>query len=204
VKYKLIALIAGSVVIVCSATVVDAATSQHGNLRVHTPTLVAGNFSDLSEAMSLLAQERGHHDQLSVRAASVFAQLASASHLIEPTAAARSRKIGGRNGAPAVWIVPSKTGFAYVTEDSAALVPGTLGPQMPAAGARIKRSVDEPVHAFGVVADTVKSVEIVVGRDSFRATISDNVYSWVAPTASLTLESISVRVHLEDGTIVGL
>ena len=186
-----------------AVAVVKPAIGQDRDVPIVFPAVINGQYGDLPAVVSALSKPRSSDDELAGSALEMFSRLVSIGR-VDASASARSRRILETGAAGPLWIVPASNGFAYLTNDTAGIVPGVLGREMPAAGATIKRRASEPARAFGIVSDDVVAVEVIANGAVTEATLLGNGYSWEAEDSSLSLENISIRVRLNDGILVSL
>jgi len=192
------------VAVVAGALAIAGAAISGGSEEVVQPSMVAGDFEDLKAAVDAISRPRGSEDELSPAAAEAVASIASASASVSASAAQSSMRVFEAKVIGPVWVVPAADGFGIITETGGGVVSGILGRTMPIAGGVTDPGPDEPTVVWGIATDAVIGVDIVIGDQTFEATLVENGYYWLAPDKSLDLDGAKMHVHLADGAKVVL
>jgi hypothetical protein len=170
-----------------------------GGSEPRDPTVVSGGFADLAAHVSAINHERRASDALPTAAQQALARIPKAE--LPADAIQNARRVFDGAVIGPVFVVPANHGFALVSNGGISLVPGTLGDANPAAGMVEQRSSDDPVVVFGVAADNVVRVDVVIAGKTSQAKLIGNGYEWVADTP-VTIDDIRLLLHLSDGSVV--
>lgn len=179
-----------------SSGVAVAAGSGRGSDTV-APEVIDGSFDDLQAAVSAVDRTRTPDDELDAELEGVADEILGAT----PSQVDQSRKVFEAEFGP-VYVVPLEGGFGVITRESGGVVPGTLGEKNPVAGGLVDPGSGEASYVWGVAIDSVTGVEVNIGDATYAATMVENGFYLIAPKDMETFETLTLLVHLKDGTTV--